>query len=130
MTRKTIYGFIAAEKTTYPVRLLCRALQVSASAFYDWLRRGSPAFGADELADAHAANELYDAWTPHRRTYGARRLTAEIHDRGQAWNRTKVPITYGANWSSTPWAWPGRIRRIVDAPTRWPSLSSSPWRRM
>ena len=38
MTREALYGFIAAEKTTYPVRLLCRTLQVSASAFYDWLR--------------------------------------------------------------------------------------------
>ena len=26
MIRETIYGFIAAEKTTYPVRLLCRVL--------------------------------------------------------------------------------------------------------
>jgi hypothetical protein len=42
VTRETIYGFIAAEKTTYPVRLLCRVLQVSTSAFYDWIGRGSP----------------------------------------------------------------------------------------
>ena len=42
MIREAIYGFIAAEKTTYPVRLLCRVLQVSASAFYDWINRGSP----------------------------------------------------------------------------------------
>ena len=41
VTRETIYGFIAAEKTTCPVRLLCRVLQVSASAFYDWINRGS-----------------------------------------------------------------------------------------
>ena len=32
MTREQVYGFIAAEKTTYPVRLLCRVLQVSSSA--------------------------------------------------------------------------------------------------
>jgi putative transposase len=43
VTREAIYGFIAAEKTTYPVRLLCRTQQVSTSAFYDWIRRGSPA---------------------------------------------------------------------------------------
>jgi transposase InsO family protein len=88
-----IYGFIAAEKTTYPVRLLCRVLQVSASAFYDWSRRGSPAISDGDLDDAHAANQLRDAWVEHRRTYGARRLTAEIRDRapqGQTWNRKKV----------------------------------------
>ena len=93
MTRETIYGFIAAEKTTYPVRLLCRVLQVSASAFYDWTGRGSPVFSDADLHDAHAANQLHDAWAEHRRTYGARRLTAEIRDRdhqGHAWNRKKV----------------------------------------
>ncbi|MEV1296191.1 hypothetical protein [Pseudonocardia sp. NPDC049635] len=42
MTRETIYGFVAAEKTTYPVRLLCRVLAVSPSAFYDWLRPRQP----------------------------------------------------------------------------------------
>ena len=74
MTREAIYGFIAAEKTTYPVRLLCRVLQVSTSAFYDWIGRGHPVISEDDLDDAHAANELHDAWAEHRRTYGARRL--------------------------------------------------------
>jgi transposase InsO family protein len=93
VTRETIYGFIAAEKTTYPVRLLCRVLQVSTSAFYDWIGRGSPAVSNTDVDDARAADELRDAWLEHRRTYGARRLTAEIRDRnkqGQAWNRKKV----------------------------------------
>jgi hypothetical protein len=77
----------------YPVRLLCRVLQVSTSAFYDWIGRGQPVVSEDDLDDAHAANQLRDAWVEHRRTYGARRLTAEIGDRdqhGQAWNRKKV----------------------------------------
>ncbi|MHA6781751.1 IS3 family transposase [Pseudonocardia saturnea] len=93
MTREAIYGFIAAEKTTYPVRLLCRVLQVSTSAFYDWIHRGSPTVSDADLDDAHAANQLHDAWAEHRRTYGARRLTAEIRDRdqqGQAWNHKRV----------------------------------------
>lgn len=93
MTREAIYGFIAAEKTTYPVRLLCRVLQVNASAFYDWIGRGSPAVSDTDLDDAHAANKLHDAWSQHRRTYGARRLTAEIRERdqhGRTWNRKKV----------------------------------------
>lgn len=90
MTRETIYGFIAAEKTTYPVRLLCRVLAVSPSAFYDWLRRGSPVISDDDLADAYDADRLHDAWREHRRTYGARRLTAEIIDRGHRWNRKRV----------------------------------------
>ena len=93
MTREAVYGFIAAEKTTYPVRLLCRVLQVSSSAFYDWIRRGSPLVSDDDLDDAHAANQLHAAWVEHRRTYGARRLTAEIRDRPSgsgSWNRKRV----------------------------------------
>jgi putative transposase len=74
----------------YPVRLLCRVLQVSTSAFYDWIHRGRPAISDTDLDDAYDANQLRDAWAAHRRTYGARRLTAEIRDRGQAWNRKKV----------------------------------------
>lgn len=42
MTREMIYGFVAAEKTTYLVRLLCRVLAVRPSAFYGWRCRGSP----------------------------------------------------------------------------------------
>ncbi len=90
MTRHRIYGFIAAEKTTYPVRLLCRVLQVSASAFYAWLHCDRPTVSDEDLDDAHSANVLRDAWVAHRRTYGARRLTAELRDRGQAWNRKRV----------------------------------------
>ncbi len=71
MTREVLYGFITAEKTTYPVRLLCRTLQVSTSAFYDWIRRGRPAVSDDDLEDAHAANQLHNAWSEHRRSYGA-----------------------------------------------------------
>jgi hypothetical protein len=66
----------------YPVRLLCRVLQVSTSAFYDWIGRGRPPVSEDDLNDAYRANLMHDAWAQHRRTYGARRLTAEISDRG------------------------------------------------
>ncbi len=34
------FGFIQTEKATYPVRMLCRTLQVSTSGFYAWCRRG------------------------------------------------------------------------------------------
>jgi putative transposase len=34
------YRFVAAERASYPVRLLCRVVSVAASGFYAWLRRG------------------------------------------------------------------------------------------
>jgi putative transposase len=62
---------------------------VSKTAFYDWAARdGGPT--THELAEAHAAHELHAAWAEHRRVYGARRLTAEIRDRGHDWARKRV----------------------------------------
>ena len=34
------YRFIATEKATYPVSLLCRVLDVSRASFYAWCDRG------------------------------------------------------------------------------------------
>ena len=64
MSRGLVCEFIAAEKTVYGVRRLCRVLGISPASFY--------------------------AWAEHRRIYGARRLTAEVRDRGHAWNRKRV----------------------------------------
>jgi hypothetical protein len=84
-----IYGFIASEKTTYPVRLLCRVLGVSASAFYDWVAHGSLP-SAQQRRDADRIEVLRQAWAEHRQVYGARRLTAELRDRGMIINRKAV----------------------------------------
>jgi putative transposase len=84
-----IYGFIASEKTSYPVRLLCRVLGVSASAFYAWAARdGKP--GSQAKRDAKRIVLIRQAWTEHRQVYGARRLTAELHERGHRINRKAV----------------------------------------
>ncbi len=34
-----MYAFIAAEKTNYPVSLMCRVLGISRTAFHAWERR-------------------------------------------------------------------------------------------
>ena len=44
------FGFIRTEKATYPVRVLCRTLQVSASGFYAWCRRGPSARARKDAA--------------------------------------------------------------------------------
>jgi transposase InsO family protein len=81
--------FIAAEKTAYGVSRLCRVFGISRTSFYAWAARaGGPT--AAELEDAYAIQAARQAWTEHRRTYGARRLTAEVRDRGHAWNRKRV----------------------------------------
>jgi putative transposase len=69
------YRCIVAEKAAYPVRLLCRALGVSASGFYAWWRRGP--------SDREREDRMLLGWIRaiHGRslgTYGAPRVHAEL----------------------------------------------------
>lgn len=81
------FGFIQTEKATYPVRVLCRTLLVSASGFYAWCRRGlSPRAREDavlkvEIRAAHAASH---------RTYGSPRILADLKANGQRVGRKRV----------------------------------------
>jgi len=90
VNRRQVYEFIAAEKTAYPVRLLCRLLGVGHSAFYQWQRAGRTRVAERQRHDQHRAEIARQAWADHRQVYGARRLTTELHERGHRWNRKAV----------------------------------------
>ena len=130
MSRGVLCEFIAAEKTTYGVRRLCRVFKLSPTSFYAWAARtGGPT--AAELAEAYATETARSARVEHRRVYGARRLTAEVRDRGHAWNRKRVACLmrlgsiegvhrrrrgkYGRRSVSTATA-PDRVERNFTAP--------------
>jgi putative transposase len=75
VSRGLVCEFIAAEKTSYGVRRLCRVFRISPTSLYAWAARsGGPT--AAELEDAYAIETARDAWVEHRRVCGARRLTA------------------------------------------------------
>src|SRR5207245_5001810 len=73
------FRFIAAEKAVFPVRVLCRTLQVSRAGFYAWQARPpAPRTRADErlgleIAAIHAET---------RQRYGSPRIHAELGERG------------------------------------------------
>jgi transposase InsO family protein len=81
------FAFIAAEKARFPVRLLCRVLEVSRAGFYAWQDRApSPHAHADErlgleIAAIHAAS---------RRCYGSPRVHVELGARGHRTSRKRV----------------------------------------
>ncbi len=66
-------------RLTYPVRILTRVLEVSASGFYDWLKR-SPSRRVRE--DARLELEITAAHNRTRQTYGPLRLLHELRAQG------------------------------------------------
>jgi putative transposase len=81
------FGFIAAEKAPFPVRLLCRTLQVSRAGFYAWQAR-APAPHA--RADARLGLEIAAIHAESRQRYGSPRIHAELVDRGCRTSRKRV----------------------------------------
>ena len=81
------FAFIAAEKAAFPVRLLCRTLQVSRAGFYAWQAR-PPAPRA--RADARLGLEIAAIHAESRQRYGSPRIHAELADRGCRTSRKRV----------------------------------------
>jgi putative transposase len=71
------YRFIAVEKATYPVSLLCRTLGVSRQSFYAWCQRGP---SARTRADQQLLEQIRKIHRASRGTYGAPRVHAELCD--------------------------------------------------
>lgn len=67
-----------ANQANFPVRRMCRVLQVSPSGYYDWLDRG-PSRRA--LANAVLLEQIREVHTESDETYGMPRVRAELLDR-------------------------------------------------
>ncbi len=81
------FEFIDAEKTLYPVRLLCRVLEVSRSGFYAWKSRlPSERAKQDEILKPRVSKIFEES----RKTYGSPRIKAELNDDGYDVGRRKV----------------------------------------
>lgn len=81
------FGFIAVEKAAFPVRLLCRVLEVSRAGFYAWQTR-PPAPRA--RADARLGLEITAIHAESRHRYGSPRIHAELVARGCRTSRKRV----------------------------------------
>ena len=83
----TAYRFIRAEKANHSVRLLCRVLRVSRSAFYAWQEeRTCRRADEDRLLLVH----IRAIHRQSRETYGSPRMTAELKAQGMAVGRRRV----------------------------------------
>jgi len=70
-----VFSFIAAEKTNYPVAVMCRVFGVNRTGFHNWERR-APSDRA--LADAWLTERIKQIHDSSRGVYGAPRIHAEL----------------------------------------------------
>jgi transposase InsO family protein len=81
------FAFIDSEKAAYPLRILCRVLQVSKSGYYAWLRRDASARAHE---DEKLRPKIVAAFERGRGTYGAVRVRRELIDQGFEIGRRRV----------------------------------------
>jgi putative transposase len=70
-----VFSFIAAEKTNYPVAVMCRVFGVNRTGFHNWERR-PPSDRA--LQDAGLTEKIERIHAASRGTYGSPRIHAEL----------------------------------------------------
>jgi len=77
-----------AEKTRFPLALMCRVLGLSRSGLY--ARRQRPAWSRRVEESAHLESEVRDIHVESRGTYGSPRVFAELRCRGRSVGRHRV----------------------------------------
>jgi len=78
------YRFIAVERTSFPVRMLCRLVGAAVSGFYAWLCR-RPARRHED--DRRVGEKIGAICAASRRTYGSPRVHAELCAQAQHQHR-------------------------------------------
>ena len=81
------YQFIAEHQHEYPITIMCRVLEVSASGYYAWCQR-PPSRRSRE--DAQLAEKVKMAFQTNRRVYGSPRIHAELQAQGMHCARKRV----------------------------------------
>ena len=79
------FAFIAAEKVTYPVEMLCNVLEVSRSGYYAWVKRAAP---MRAKADTKLAVEVAAVHRRSRASTAARACTRSCAPGAGAWARS------------------------------------------
>ena len=86
------YGFIARHRSIWPVRPMCRMLEVSHGGFYDWLDRGASrrALEAERLTGL-----IRSSFEQSDRTYGSPRVWRDLHEWGERVSENRVARLMG-----------------------------------
>jgi transposase InsO family protein len=83
------FQFVADHHPRYGVKRLCTILGVARSSYYYWLST-APDRAARDAADRALAGRIRQVHASSDGTYGAPRVTAELHEAGQRVNHKRV----------------------------------------
>ena len=81
------FDFIKTESRHYPVTTLCRVMQVSCSAYYDWRKRSFKVITAEEL---HVDRRIKALFEQSRDSLGSREMMKKLCKEGIQIGRYKV----------------------------------------
>ena len=77
-----------AEMNNFPVRLMCKTLDLSPSGFYAWLNRGRQPAKADR--DKAALSEMRLIHSENREVFGSPRMTKAMRAKGHVINHKRI----------------------------------------
>jgi hypothetical protein len=83
------FHLFADHQARYGVKRLCQILNIARSSFYYWKATAADR-AARDAADAALAGRIRVVHASHDGTYGAPRITAELHEEGHRVNHKKV----------------------------------------
>ena len=109
------YRCIHRRRRQYPVRMMCRLLEVSRSGYYAWCQRGEPACAERNRALLRRVRQVH---LESRGVYGARKVHRELIAQGEACGRHKVAqLMHEAGLRGCP---KRRFRRLLEHPPSHP----------
>lgn len=81
------YAFIKKHQEDFSVKRMCDVLEVSTSAYYDWVDRPD---SQHQQEDQRLSEKIKDCHQASRGVYGARRLCEDLREAGEVISRARV----------------------------------------
>jgi putative transposase len=81
------YAFIKRNQEAFAVTRMCDMMNVSQSAYYDWLKRPE---SSRSIEDRRLSKEVRKIHKKSRKTYGVRRIRQELMEDGEAISRKRI----------------------------------------
>jgi putative transposase len=83
----SIYELVVILRSLFSIELICSVLDISKSSFYAWQRAETYVLKETKLKKS---KEVKDIFGEHRRRYGARRIVADLQEKGYKIGRYQV----------------------------------------